>query len=149
MSDEASVAIGEPGPGGVVYLADAGSITAGCLRGGFFEGWTTPWTPERHLRHLRAAEAVELALDPATGDAVGFVTAIGDGGDVAFIPLLEVLPAWRGRGIGRELMRRLLARLSDRYAVDLACDEELVAFYEALGGTRGRAMLWRRRAGEL
>ena len=143
VSDVDAVAIGEPGPGGAVYSSDAESVTVDNLRGGFFEGWATPWTPERHLRHLRAAEAVELALDPATGDAIGFVTAIGDRGDMASVPLLEVLPAWRERGIGHELMRRLLARLSDRYAVDLACDEELVPFYEALGGTPARAMLWR------
>ena len=88
---------------------------------------------------------MELALDPATGDVVGYATAIGDGGNVAFISHLEVLPAWRGRGIGSELMRRLLARLGDRYSIDLACDEDLVPFYERLGGTPGRAMLWRNR----
>ncbi len=136
---------GQRGPGDVVYASDPSTIDADRLRGGFFEGWGAPWTPERHLRHLHGAEAVELAVDPATGDVVGFATAIGDGGNVAFVPLLEVLPAWRGRGIGRELLRRLLARLADRYSVDLACDEELVPFYEALGGTPGRAMLWRNR----
>jgi GNAT superfamily N-acetyltransferase len=77
------------------------------------------------------------------------VSAIGDGGNVAFVSLLEVLPPWRGRGIGRELMHRMLARLADRYAVDLVCDDELVPFYEALGGTPARAMLWRNRPDEL
>ena len=56
-----------------------------------------------------------------------------------------MLPAWRGQGIGRELVRRMLDRLRDRYAVDLVCDEDLVPFYEALGGTPGRAILWRNR----
>jgi GNAT superfamily N-acetyltransferase len=88
---------------------------------------------------------VVLAVDPASGDVVGFITAIGDGGLVAFIPLLEVLPAWRGQGIGRELVRRMLARLADRYAIDLVCDEDQVPFYERLGGTRGRAIMWRNR----
>ena len=136
----------EAGPAQVEYTADIAWLTPDRLRGGFFEGWAAPWTPERHLAHLRGAEAVELAVDPATGDVVGFVSSIGDGGNVAFVPLLEVLPAWRGRGIGRELMSRLLARLGDRYAIDLACDEHLVPFYEGLGGTPGRAMLWRNRA---
>ncbi|HEX5148207.1 MAG TPA: GNAT family N-acetyltransferase [Candidatus Limnocylindrales bacterium] len=129
----------------VEFLDDAGTLTADRLRGGFFEGWPNPPSPERHLTHLRGAEAVVIAADPETGDVVGFVTAVGDGGFVAFIPLLEVLPAWRGQGIGRELVRRMLDRLRDRYAIDLVCDEDLVAFYEALGGTPGRAVLWRNR----
>jgi GNAT superfamily N-acetyltransferase len=131
------------GPGGVVYAADPSGLTADRLRGGFFEGWPAPWSPERHLAHLRGAELVEVAVDPATREVVGFATAIGDGGNVAFVPLLEVLPAWRERGIGTELMRRLLARLGDRYSIDLACDEDLVPFYQRLGGTPGHAMLWR------
>ena len=129
----------------VEYLETSDGITADRLAGGFFEGWPSPPDPERHLAHLRGAEAVVLAVDPASGDVVGFITAIGDGGLVAFIPLLEVLPAWRGQGIGRELVRRILARLADRYAIDLVCDEDLAPFYERLGGTTGRAMMWRNR----
>jgi GNAT superfamily N-acetyltransferase len=129
----------------VEYLETSDGITADRLAGGFFEGWPSPPDPERHLAHLRGAEAVVLAVDPASGDVVGFITAIGDGGLVAFIPLLEVLPAWRGQGIGRELVRRMLARLAGRYAIDLVCDEDLVPFYERLGGSRGRAMMWRNR----
>jgi GNAT superfamily N-acetyltransferase len=129
----------------VEYRETPDGITADRLAGGFFEGWPSPPDPERHLAHLRGAEAVVLAVDPASGDVVGFITAVGDGGLVAFIPLLEVLPAWRGQGIGQELVRRMLARLADRYAIDLVCDEDLVPFYERLGGTRGRAIMWRNR----
>jgi GNAT superfamily N-acetyltransferase len=128
-----------------VYRDELDGVTADRLRGGFFEGWPNPPTPEGHLRHLRGCEHVELALDPATGDVVGFASVLGDGGTVAFVSLLEVLPAWRGRGIGSELMRRVLARYRDRYAIDLVCDEDVVPFYEGLGGTAGRAVLWRNR----
>lgn len=128
------------------YRAGTDGLTADRLRGGFFEGWPNPPTPEGHLRHLRGCEHVELALDPVTGDVVGFVSVLGDGGTVAFISLLEVLPAWRGQGIGSELMRHVMDRYRDRYAIDLVCDEEVVPFYERLGGTPGRAMLWRNRA---
>jgi len=51
----------------------------------------------------------------------------------AYIPLLEVLPEWQGRGIGTELMRRLLDRLRGLYMVDLCCDAELEPFYRRLG----------------
>ncbi len=113
---------------------------------GFFEGWPTPPSPARHLAHLRGAEVAILAFDTQTGAVAGFVTAIGDGGLTAFVPLLEVRAAYRGRGIGSELVRLVLARLADRYSVDLVCDPDLVPFYERLGGTVLAGVGWRNRA---
>jgi ribosomal protein S18 acetylase RimI-like enzyme len=86
-----------------------------------------------------------VALDVTTGQAAGFVTAFGDGLLTAFIPFLEVLPAYRGSGIGAELARLVLERLRDRYSIDLVCDPDLIAFYERLGGVSGTAMMWRNR----
>ena len=101
-------------------------------------------SPERHLALLRGSHAVELALE---GDAVvGFVTAISDGVLSAFIPLLEVLPAYQHQGIGTELVRRLLLQLDDFYMIDLCCDSDLEPFYSALGfQTVDRGMGVRRR----
>lgn len=47
-----------------------------------------------------------------------------------------MLPAYQGRGIGSELMRRGLELLEGTYSVDLCCDVELVPFYERLGMVR-------------
>jgi ribosomal protein S18 acetylase RimI-like enzyme len=69
---------------------------------------------------------------------------VGDGVLAAYVPRLEVLPECRGRGIASELVRRLLARLNDRYMIDLVCDETLVPFYERLGMTRYTAIIIRR-----
>jgi ribosomal protein S18 acetylase RimI-like enzyme len=121
----------DPG-GGVVYLDDPAGLRAEQLEG-FWVGWPEPPTPALHLRHLRGSDVTIVALDPATGQVVGFVTAITDGVLAAFIPTLEVLPAWQGQGIGSELVRRLLERLAGRYSVDLVCDEDLLPFYERLG----------------
>ncbi len=114
---------------------------------GFFEGWPHPPSPETHLRLLRASGLVELALekraDHPRDQVIGFVNAITDGVLSAYIPLLEVLPAYRGRGIGRELMRRVLTRLENLYMVDIVCDEHLQPFYERLGLRRGVAMMLR------
>jgi GNAT superfamily N-acetyltransferase len=129
----------------IAYLDDVSGLEDDQLRGGFFEGWPHPPSADLHLAHLRGAEAAIVAIDGETGQVVGFVTAIGDGLLVAFIPLLEVLPAYRGRGIGTELMRRLLDRLAGRYSVDLACDPEMMPFYERLGGVPGTAAMWRNR----
>lgn len=129
------------------YLDDVDALAPARLRGGFFEGWPHPPTPELHLAHLRGAEVAIVAVDDAAAGApaVGFVTAIGDGVLTACIPLLEVLPAYRGRGIGSELVRRVLDRLGDRYSIDLVCDPDLVPFYERLGGRAWNAMTWRNR----
>jgi ribosomal protein S18 acetylase RimI-like enzyme len=121
-------------------------LRADDLRGGFFEGWPIPPSPETHLAHLRGAQVAIIARDGATGQVVGFVTALGDGVLTGFIPLLEVLPEYRGQGIGKELMRRVLARLSTYYSVDLVCDPGLVPYYERLGGVRLDGIGWRNRA---
>jgi ribosomal protein S18 acetylase RimI-like enzyme len=110
---------------------------------GFFAGWSHAPTPEQHLAILRASGHVVLAFDRER--VVGFVTAVGDGVLSAFIPLLEVQPEYRGRGIGTELMRRMLARLESLYMVDLSCDSTLEPFYRRLGlQTLDRAMGLRR-----
>jgi GNAT superfamily N-acetyltransferase len=132
-------------PTGVVLLDDPTSLTADQLRGEFFEGWPSRPTPATHLALLLGSEVVVVAVDEATDDVIGFATAVGDGVLAAFVPLVEVLPAWRGRGIGTALVERVLARLGDRYSVDLVCDPELVPFYQRLGGTAGAAVMWRRR----
>ena len=113
---------------------------------GFFEGWPAAPTPERHLAHLHGAELVVLAVDVQRERVVGFVTAVGDGGLTAFVPLLEVLPAYRGQGIGTALLQRVLTRLGDRYSIDLVCDPALVPFYERLGGIALAGVGWRNRA---
>jgi hypothetical protein len=37
----------------------------------------------------------------------------------------------------------MLARLRNCYMIDLVCDDNVVAFYERLGGTRLNAVSWR------
>jgi predicted GNAT family N-acyltransferase len=47
---------------------------------------------------------------------------------------------------GRELIRRVLGLLRERYSVDLVCDDDLVPFYERLGFDRLAAMSIRNRS---
>ena len=102
------------------------------LLAGFFVGWPNPPAPAAHMRLLRGSAFKVLALDGKTGRVVGFITAITDGVLAAYIPFLEVLPEYQGRGIGRALVRRLLAKLKKAYMVDLLCDRDLQPFYKSL-----------------
>jgi ribosomal protein S18 acetylase RimI-like enzyme len=120
------------------YSTDVSELEPRQLGGGFFEGWTTPADPNRHLQILRGSDHVILALDDDR--VVGFVTAITDGVLAAFIPLLEVLPAYRGRGIGFELMQRMLESLASYPDIDLSCDAGLQPFYERFGMRPGVGM---------
>ena len=112
---------------------------------GFFVGWPSPPSPEQHLALLRGSEHVVLAQEEGSRRVVGFVNVIGDGVLSAYVPLLEVLPEYQGRGIGGELVRRALDLVRDRYMVDTCCDEELVAFYERFGMQRVVGMVLRNR----
>lgn len=129
----------------IVYCDSVDGIVPAQL-GGFFEGWPNPPSAETHLRLLQGSDAIVLALDDDINVVVGFITAVTDGVLMAFIPLLEVLPVYRGQGIGQELTRRLLGRLSDYYAVDLLCDPALQPFYRALGMQPTTGMALRRYA---
>jgi ribosomal protein S18 acetylase RimI-like enzyme len=108
---------------------------------GFFVGWPNPPTPTTHLKILKRAAHVVLALTDSS--VIGFVTAISDGILCAYIPLLEVLPAHQHQGIGSELMRRMLEMLSEIYMVDLLCDPDLQAFYSRVGMEESTGMLVR------
>ena len=124
------------------YRADADGLKPEQLQG-FFVGWPNPPTPETHLKLLRNSAEVVLALDQKTGQIVGFVSAITDGVLTAYIPLLEVLPAYQRHGIGHELMRRMLMRLDKFYMVDLLCDAPVQPFYETVGMKSATGMLRR------
>lgn len=81
----------------ISYTDSIESITADKLRG-FFVGWTNPPSPETHLKLLANSYKVVLAIDDETGNVVGFITTISDGVLSAYIPLLEVLPAYQRQG---------------------------------------------------
>jgi ribosomal protein S18 acetylase RimI-like enzyme len=110
---------------------------------GFYVGWPSPPSAETHLKLLRQSSHRVLAVDKATGQVVGFITAISDGVLSAYIPLLEVLPEYQGHGIGQELVKRMLDELSDLYMIDLLCDPELQTFYAKVGMRSAAGMLKR------
>lgn len=109
---------------------------------GFCVGWQKKPSVEVLLKALSGSDYRVLALDEEKR-LVGFVTAITDGTLSAYLPLLEVLPEFQGKGIGRELIRRMLEKLKDFYMIDLSCDPELQPLYEKFGMRRSSGMMMR------
>lgn len=110
---------------------------------GFFVGWPNPPSPETHLCLLEHSDAIVLAIDEASARVVGYITAITDHVLTAYIAQLEVLPEYQGRGIGRNLVERMVERLREIYAIDLLCDDDVVPFYSRLGFQRAGGMIRR------
>ena len=122
----------------ITYQETADGINPSDLQG-FFAEWPNRPSPEGHLKILQGSDLLVLALSK-TCRVVGFITAITDGVSCAYISYLEVLPEWQGKGIGTEMVTRMMEKLKPFYAIDLICDEDVKGFYEMLGFSEGRGM---------
>jgi GNAT superfamily N-acetyltransferase len=77
---------------------------------------------------------------------VGFARALSDGVSNGYISTVCVLPAYRGRGIGCEIVRRLVEREGgDAIRWVLHARKELHPFYERNGFDDAPDILWRNR----
>lgn len=128
---------------GIVFRDTLEGIDLEQLGGNFFDAWPNPPSTPTFLKLLEQSYAIELAVDEDTGNVVGFIQAISDGVLSAYIPLLEVVPEYKGRGIGTALVQRMFERLRNLYMIDLLCDPELQAFYEKQGMVKGSGMVIR------
>lgn len=124
------------------YINSTESVAVDNL-GGFFVGWPNPPSAQTHLDLLNQSDQIILAIDEDSGNVVGFITAITDNLLSAYIPLLEVLPAYQGQGIGKKLVKIMLKKLSGLYMVDLLCDQDLKSFYSPIGMRPGFGMMKR------
>lgn len=124
------------------YKNNLDDISSDMLRG-FFVDWPNPPSPQTHLKLLENSSKVVIAVDEQSKQVIGFISAISDGVLSAYIPFLEVLPAYKNRGIGKELIKRMLDELSNIYMIDLCCDDELIPLYEKFGMIRSNGMLVR------
>ncbi|MFJ7916342.1 MULTISPECIES: GNAT family N-acetyltransferase [unclassified Lysinibacillus] len=126
----------------MIYQNSLDGISSEMLNG-FFVDWPNPPNPQTHLKLLTNSSKIVIALDNHTNQVVGFITAISDGVLSAYIPFLEVLPEYKNKGIGKELVKQMLKELEDIYMIDLCCDDDLVPYYEKLGMLKSNGMLVR------
>ena len=110
---------------------------------GFFDGWPMAPSADALLRVLQTSTFAVLACEDDR--VVGFVNALSDGVLAVYIPLLEVRAAFRGQGIGTELVQHVLRHFAGTYMVDAVCDAAIAPFYERLGMIRLVGMAHRNR----
>ncbi|HVN77121.1 MAG TPA: GNAT family N-acetyltransferase [Thermoanaerobaculaceae bacterium] len=120
----------------IVYEVTASAPTEAVVELYRAGGW---WREEPSWRAsvpamIRGSFCFLVARDPA-GRIVAMGRVISDGASDAYIQDVVVLPGWRGRGIGREIVRRLAQRCQDAGLswIGLIAEPGTQAFYEPLG----------------
>ena len=97
-------------------------------------GWSSAEKPELLHKALVGSHSLVTAWDNER--LVGLGNAISDGFLVVYYPHLLVLPEYQGRGIGTELMRRLMARYRGFHQHILVADGRAIEFYRKCGFER-------------
>jgi len=96
--------------------------------------WSSAQKPSLLHKALQASHSLVTAWDGSK--LVGLGNAISDGYLVVYYPHLLVLPDYQGRGIGTELMRRLMARYDGLHQHMLVADGRALDFYRKCGFER-------------
>jgi GNAT superfamily N-acetyltransferase len=97
-------------------------------------GWSSAEKPELLHKALCASHSLVTAWDGER--LVGLGNAISDSHLVVYYPHLLVLPDYQRRGIGTELMRRLMARYQGFHQHMLVADGRALDFYRKCGFER-------------
>ena len=96
--------------------------------------WSSAQKPELLHKALLASHSLVTAWHYTK--LVGLANAISDGHLVVYYPHLLVLPEYQRRGIGTELMRRLMARYEGFHQQVLVADGRALDFYRKCGFER-------------
>lgn len=97
--------------------------------------WKDSYDPSGLPRLIRGSFAFAVAVDQATGRAIGMARTISDGASDAYIQDMVVLPEFRRKGVGRALVEALITRLRKKgvHWIGLIAEPGSDGFYEKLG----------------
>jgi len=93
--------------------------------------WSSANKPDSLHAGLVASHSLVTAWDEKM--LVGLGNAISDGHLVVYFPHLIVRPEYQGKGIGTELMGRMMKRYRGFHQQTLLADGRAVDFYKKLG----------------
>ncbi len=96
--------------------------------------WKDHYEPERLDDLIKGSFAFIVAVDPA-GTAIGMGRAISDGVSDGWIQDVAVLEDWRGKGIGRAIVKALLDNCLEKGLgwIGLVAEPGTRAFYTPFG----------------
>jgi len=97
-------------------------------------GWSSAEKPEKLIPALNNSDALVTAR--ISGKLVGIGNAISDGSLVVYYPHMLVHPNYKGKGIGRAMMKLLQRKYASFHQQMLTADVDAVGFYKSLGFDR-------------
>ena len=89
---------------------------------------------EKSLSDMRMTSFVRIAAYDGD-ELVGYADSVSNGVTDAYIQDVMVRPGYQGKGIGTELMRRIISEISMRgvYMISVIYDQSLSGFYRRFG----------------
>jgi len=97
-------------------------------------GWSSAKKPR--LLHKALSNSAALVSAWVGRELVGIGNAITDGYLVVYYPHMLVHPRYQGRGIGSEMMKRLMDKYEGFHQHMLVADGRAIEFYKKCGFTR-------------
>jgi len=93
--------------------------------------WISGKYPEKLVVAMKNSDTVFSAWDGER--LIGLINALDDGIMTVYIHFLLVNPKYQGKGIGKELLRRIIDKYSEYLRIVLIADEEETGFYQNSG----------------
>lgn len=107
---------------------------------GFFENWLNRPNKLTHIKIMENSYKTIIAVDVNKKLIIGFLTIISDGVLSAYISLLEVIPEYRNKNIGKNLFLKAMEETKNFYMIDLCCDDNMISFYEKFNMFKSNSM---------